>query len=288
MNEESQVDFTEDNGLPCIEIDNKFANATIYLHGAHVASFAPKGEEDLLWMSEFSYFEDNKPIRGGIPICWPWFGAHPSDNDKPSHGFARLARWDVFELESLPDGRTKIVLELNSNEETLAMWNYNFNLQCVIIIGSTLEVELTTTNCDTKAFEITSALHSYFDVENVADIAISGLENVDYVDSLDDDKIKNETSEIKFDKEIDRVYLNIKDRTLISSPKRKIAISKEGSSTTVVWNPWIDKAQRMPDFGDDEYKTMVCVETTNALDDKVRIEPLKSHSLKAIISLIEL
>lgn len=285
MNEESQVDFTEENGLPCIEIDNKFASATIYLHGAHVASFTPKGEEDLLWMSECSYFEDKKPIRGGIPVCWPWFGSHPSDDDKPSHGFARLARWDVHEVEPLSDGRTKIVLELNSDEESLSMWNYNFNLQSTIIIGSTLEVELKTTNCDNKAFEITSALHSYFDVGNVADIAITGLENIDFVDSLDDDKIKNETSEIKFDKEIDRVYLNIKERTLITSSKRTITVSKEGSSTTVVWNPWIDKAKRMADFGDDEYKTMVCVETTNALDDKITIQPSKSHSLKAIISI---
>ncbi len=136
------LQFVEKNGLTCISVTNQFANSEIYLHGAHVASYIPEGGEDILWMSGSSYFEAHRPIRGGIPVCWPWFGAHPSDDTKPSHGFARLANWDVIKTETLDDGSTQITLELVSSRQTLQLWPYEFELQNIITVGKKLEVTL--------------------------------------------------------------------------------------------------------------------------------------------------
>ena len=289
FNEEFGIDgvltFIKKNGLICASISNRLAECAIYLHGAHVASFVPKGKKDILWMSQKSFFEDNRPIRGGIPVCWPWFGAHPTDNDKPFHGFARLVEWDIVRTEMLNDGKTQITMELVSDCQTLQMWHYNFRLQYVVTVGNQLEVELITENLNCSPIEISSALHSYFSVGNIADIAISGLENRHYVDSMNEHKEKIQEGKITIDREVDRVYINTEDSCIISDSGlgRKICIEKSGSRSTVVWNPWIDKANIMPDFGSDEYKFMVCVETTNTLNDKITIHSGEKHSLKAIL-----
>ena len=281
------LEFIEKNELACASIGNKFAKCAIYLHGAHVASFIPEGEQDILWMSRESYFDTDRPIRGGIPVCWPWFGAHPTDRYKPSHGFARLAEWSVAKTEMLDDGRTQITLELSSDKQTLQIWPYDFKIWNIITVGKQLEVELVTVNLDHSPIEISSALHSYFNISNIADIAVSGLANGHYIDTIDEHKEKIQDGKITFDSELDRVYINTEDPCIISDSglSREICIEKNGSRSTVVWNPWIDKARDMPDFGNDEYKTMACVETTNALNDKITIYPDGKHSLKAILGL---
>lgn len=283
---DSIVEFIEKNGLICVSVTNALGRSEIYLHGAHVASFIPEGGQDMLWMSKSSYFEVNRPIRGGIPVCWPWFGAHLTDENKPSHGFARLADWEVLESKMLDNGSTQITLGLSSSMQTLQIWPYEFELQSIITIGKNLEIELITANSDNSPIEISSALHSYFNISNIANIAISGLENGHYIDSLDDDKEKVQEGQITFDREVDRVYINTEDACTItdSDMNREIVVGKTGSRSTVVWNPWIDKAQRMPDFGDDEYSNMVCVETTNALNDMITVYPGGKHSLKAILA----
>lgn len=279
--------FTEKNGLTCISVNNEFASGEVYTHGAHVASFIPKGEKDLLWMSKKSYFENNRPIRGGIPVCWPWFNAHPSDDSKPSHGFARLADWDVIKTEMMDDGSTQIILELLSNKNTLKFWPYEFELQNIITFGKELTVTLVTENCDDSPVEITAALHSYFSISNIDDISITGLENVNYIDSLDDDKQKVQENKITFDCEVDRKYINTEDICTLTDPgmKRRIIVNKKGSRCTVIWNPWIVKSQRMVDFGDEEFKEMVCIESCNAANDVITIYPGRQHSLTTILSL---
>ncbi len=279
------VEFIEKNGLICISVTNAFARSEIYLHGAHVASFIPEGGQDVLWMSKSSYFESNRPIRGGIPVCWPWFGAHLTNETKPSHGFARLAGWDVLETTMQENGSTQITLGLVSSMQTLQIWPYEFELKSIITVGEKLEIELITINQNGSPIEISSALHSYFNISNIANITISGLENGHYIDSLDENKEKIQDGQITFDREVDRVYINTEDACTIADPgmNREIIVDKNGSRSTVVWNPWIDKAQRMPDFGDDEYSNMVCVETTNALNDMITIYPGGQHSLKAIL-----
>lgn len=272
-------------GLPQVCISNDFATATICLHGAHLLSFTPHGQDDLLWVSDKSLFTTDRAIRGGIPICWPWFNAHPTDAGKPSHGFARLSEWTVVSTESLHNGATKISLELQSNHTTMQLWPYNFRAEYSITIGDKLEVALTTHNTGSKAFTITSALHTYFNISDIENVTIHGLENSPFLDSLTD-KIEIEEMPVTIDREIDRVYLDHSDDCQIvdTGLQRKIKIEKQGSKSSVVWNPWIEKSERMSDFGNHEYKSMLCVETTNTHSDIIQIMPDHSHTLTATIS----
>ncbi len=272
-------------GLPQVCISNNFATATISLHGAHLLSFIPRNQKDLLWVSDKSLFTTDRAIRGGIPICWPWFNAHPTDADKPSHGFARLSEWTVVSTKSLPDGATKISFELQSNDKTMQLWPYDFRAEYSVTVGDKLKVALTTHNTGRDAFTITSALHTYFSISNIENVTIHGLENSPFMDSLTD-QIEIEDMPLIIDREIDRVYLAHSGDCLIEDTglQRKIRIGKQGSKSSVVWNPWIEKSERMSDFGNDEYKSMLCVESTNTHSDIIHIMPNQSHTLSATIS----
>jgi D-hexose-6-phosphate mutarotase len=274
--------------LKLLRIENEFAKCALFPeHGGHVAEFAPTGEQDILWLSEKSCFETGKPIRGGIPICWPWFGAHPTDSEKASHGFARIAKWTLDAVEELESGETAVVMSLTDDETTLKNWPHPFKLVHRVVIGKSLKLELTTTNTGTAPFEISQALHTYFNVADIAKIAVSGLDGVEYVDTIDGNATKIQNGPVTFSSEVDRVYLDTTAECLIGDPNmnREIRVSKKGSASTVVWNPWIAKAAKMADFGDDEYKGMVCVETTNAWADARTIAPGESHTISAEIAL---
>jgi D-hexose-6-phosphate mutarotase len=279
--------FETKGELRLMIVENDFARCALFPeHGAHVTSFVPNGKKDLLWMSGKSRFERKCPLRGGIPICWPWFGAHPTDSTKPAHGFARIAEWNLDGLEETPNGGTKVAMSLSSNSDTLDIWPFEFRLKCEVLITDALTVELTTSNTGETPFEITEALHSYFNVADSAKIAVSGLDGTKYIDTIDGNAEKTQRGDIKIDSEIDRVYLNTNSDCLIKDPllKRGIRVSKKGSDSTVVWNPWIAKSKKMPDFGDDEYTGMICVETTNAMIDSRRITPGESHMISAILA----
>ena len=281
------LQFQMKDELIFLEGENKFAKFALSLHGAHITSYKPTGDEDILWVSRKTHFKKNKAIRGGIPICWPWFCEHPEDKTKPSHGFARIADWTLIETALMDDMDTiTVTLELTSNCETRKLWPYEFTLQNKITFGDTLKVELITENRDTTPFTITEALHSYFNICDIRNISINGLENIQYIDSIDHNTKKTQENSITFNGEVDRVYIDTADTCMLSDAKfkRTIKVSKEGSHSTVVWNPWVEKSKRMSDFADDEYQTMVCVETTNALDDAILIEPGKKHSLITQIS----
>ncbi|MCK5845243.1 MAG: D-hexose-6-phosphate mutarotase, partial [Victivallales bacterium] len=268
-------------------IENEFASFALFPeHGTHIASFAPVGEEDLLWMSGKSCFERNAPIRGGIPICWPWFGAHPSDASKPPHGFARIAEWTLDSVDETSDGGTRVLMSLSSGDGTLAIWPFAFELTCEVVVAETLKMALSTLNIGDAAFEITQALHSYFNVGDSERIAISGLDGARYIDTIDDNAVKTQEGDVEIHSEVDRVYMDtVADCVITDQLKgRTLKISKTGSRSTVVWNPWSAKSARMPDFGVDEYTGMVCVETTNALSDSISIAPGASHTISAEIA----
>ena len=274
-------------GLKLLRIENDFAKCALFPeHGGHVVEFAPKGKENILWLSESSYFEPGKPIRGGIPVCWPWFGGHPADSNKPAHGFARIAEWNLDAIDELENGETSVSMSLSDSPQSLELWPYRFNLSSRVVIGETLTVELTTRNIDDKPFEITEALHTYFNVADVTKISIAGLENSKYIDTIDGNSAKIQNGAVTVSSEVDRVYCDTKTECVVSDQgmNRDIRISKTGSASTVVWNPWIEKSAKMADFGDDEYRGMICVETTNALQDARTITPGESHTISAIIS----
>lgn len=278
--------YSSSTGLVLVEIDNRFASALVCLQGAQVLHYQPVREEPVLWVSEYTHVKPGKAIRGGIPVCWPWFGPHPSDKSKPAHGFARLESWEVLATGTTEEGYTRIVMGLNERPSTRALWNLRFNLQLTVTVGPQLEVSLVTHNPAAVPFIYTGALHSYFDVADVKNIEILGLDGHYYIDKLDNGERKLQQGPVTINDATDRIYINTSDDCLIRDPGkgRIIRVAKEGSRSTVAWNPWMHKAQAMEDFGDHEFHDMVCVETCNVVNDLVRVSPGKSHILKTIIS----
>ncbi len=274
-----------EGGLPRIEVTNPHASAHIYLHGAHVSHFQPRGQQPVLWMSAHSLFAAGKPIRGGVPLCWPWFGPHPTDSTQAAHGFVRSRVWTLVETATLHDGRTRIVLSLTSDAATLAQWPHAFALRYTITVGPTLELDLRVDNPGAQPFTYAEALHTYLTVGDVRQIQISGLSGTTYVDKMRQLGRFSDQGDLAITAETDRVYVNTTAPCVVRDPllTRRLVVAKDGSHATVVWNPWIAKAQAMKDFGDDEWPGMVCIETVNALDHAVTLPAGGSHHLVARI-----
>lgn len=282
----SSLQFEKGRGdMPLVNIQNQQASAVISLQGAHLLSWIPNGEEDVIWLSKDASFSPGKSVRGGIPICWPWFGAHQSNSSYPAHGFARTVNWQVSSTQELPTGETQItfILETGQLPESLQlMWPYQTTVEYIMTIGKQLSLVLITHNNSHQAITIGQALHTYFNVQNVTDVNIYGLEDKVYLDKPDNFKQKKQTGPITIDQEVDRVYLNTADDVIIDNKKRKIVINKQGSESTVVWNPWKEVAEKMGDLGDNGYLNMLCVESANAADDVRTIEPGAQHRLSVI------
>lgn len=283
---DNELRFEKDpHGFKIARIDNDLCSAKIALHGAHVLSYIPKGGEELFFISEKSYFEPLRPIRGGIPVCWPWFGSHPADESLPGHGFARLLEWQVASSRSLPEC-TELVLSLQDNDYTRAMFDYNFMIEAVIRAGRSFEIALKVTNTDSRSFDFSAALHSYFTVSDIRKVTLHGLDSRKYIDTLDD-SVHTQYGDMSFKAETDLLFEDSSDVCVINDSGRRIVIDKDGSNSSVVWNPWITKAARMPDFGDEEYLRMLCVETTNAGKDARTLRSGETHQLKAEFKIID-
>jgi len=277
-----QLTFSEGRGgLAVVEIANTLAVATVALQGAQLLSWVPRGEQPVIWRSRDARYVTGQSIRGGVPVCWPWFGPHATQPSFPAHGFARTVPWQVCETKTLEDGATFVVFRVMRTDATDVFWPHTSELELGITVGVTLEFDLVTRNTGTESITIGDALHSYFSVSDVRHIAVEGLENCPYIDKLDSDKRKQQAGPVTFSAETDRIYLDASADCLINDPgmQRRIRINKRGSRSTVVWNPWIDKAERMGDMGENGYLNMVCVESTNAADDVVTIAPGDEHHL---------
>lgn len=376
-------------------ITTPHAEAHVYLHGAHVTHYQSTGQSPVLFMSRESHFAPDKPIRGGIPVIFPWFGPRAGDPAAPAHGFARTMEWSV--VETRPTGSSvAITLALKSSDSTRRWFPQEFELRYTVTVGPTLEVSLEVRNRSTTEFTFEEAFHTYLAVSDVRQITIDGLDGVTFIDKTAAAARFIQSGPICIERETDRVYLNttgevtvndpavpadskspkasdlemrllasmmldretirdvitIVDRTRFRDPRnrvvfdalmdlhrsgrlidavllreelvrrqllesaggvphlaailnsvpsaehgveyarmlsnlhqpRRISVAKQGSRTTVVWNPWIAKAQAMPDFGDDEWPGMLCIETANAADDAVKLAPGQSHVMNASIS----
>ncbi len=281
---QDSVTFDVGNGgLPRAVLTAQGSLAHVYLHGAHLALFQPEGAEAVLFMSGSSVFRDGKAIRGGVPVIFPWFGDHRSNSALPAHGFVRNRAWMVSSAELLSDGRAKIVLELSDDESTRAFWPHSFSARFIVIVGRMLELNLEVSNTGEIAFEFEEALHSYFHVGDIRQTSLKGLEGVEYIDKVDEKRLKRQDENpIKIGGETDRIYLNTQSNCVIADSllKRKIHIEKSGSASTVVWNPWIEKSERLSDFGDDEWQKMLCVETCNVDRNAVTLVPGETHSMR--------
>jgi glucose-6-phosphate 1-epimerase len=282
------VSFAQGSGgLPVVEIANDFATARVALLGATVLAFEPRGQRPVLWVSRESRFTPGKAIRGGIPICWPWFGDHPSDTSKPAHGFARTSDWTVAGVGRMPDGSTRLTLGLSDSAASRAVWPHAFEAEAIVSIGKALEVDVRARNTGTEPFTCTGALHSYFAIGEIGRVKVHGLDALEYIDKVARFQRFAQAGPVTITGETDRIYLGTTADCVIddSAWQRKIRIAKRGSHTTVVWNPWIEKARQLADFGDDEYHEMICVETTNAADDQITVPPGTEHHLVTRISL---
>ena len=268
-----------EGGLPRVVIETPTASAHVYLLGAHVTHYQRTGDQPLLFVSCRSAFAPDSPIRGGIPIVFPWF----ANRLEPNHGWARTRMWAVTGVACGDDDETAtITFDTTGDGDATPRWPAGVNLRYVVTVGAVLRVDMTVENTTAQTFGFEQALHTYFHVRDVHDVAVTGLAGATFADKVDAGTRTIENDEpIRITGETDRVYLSTRSTCTIDDPGfgRRIAIEKTGSSSAVLWNPWIDKAAAMPDFGDDEWINMLCIEPGNLADNSVTIEPGKLHTM---------
>lgn len=269
-------------GLLVARIANAHAEATISLSGGHVMTWAPRGEAPVLWLSGYASFAPGKSIRGGVPVCWPWFGPHEREPGFPGHGFARTVPWTVEGAEALADGTTRLILALAQSDATRVQWPHASRVTNAVTVGRDLGISLVTRNLGAEPFVLGEALHTYFAVSDVRQAPIFGLEGCRYLDKVAGGEVRTQAGPIVIGSEVDRVYLGTTADCTIDDTGlgRRIRIAKEGSRSTVVWNPWEAKATKMGDFGPEGYLGMVCVESGNALEDVVSVPAGGEHALR--------
>jgi len=273
-------------GLQRVIVKTPLADAEIYLHGAHVTHFQPRGQKPVVFMSGKSLFESGKAIRGGVPICFPWFGAREDGREGPAHGFARLQEWEPISAKDTPSGVTEVILRLTSDAVTRRLWDGDFEVHYTVKVGSSLGLELRVRNTSNKPMQFEEALHSYLAVSDVKQVSIEGLAGVTYSDRVGTLHTETEgAAPIRITAETDRIYMNTRSTCVVHDPgwQRKLVVEKSGSDSTVVWNPWIAKAKALADFGDDEWPTMLCIETCNVRDQAITLAPGESHVMTAAI-----
>lgn len=271
-------------GLPKIVVTTKSSAAEIYLYGAHVTHFQKNGEPPLIFLSRKSHFKNGEAIRGGVPICFPWFGNRDSE---PSHGFARISGWQLIETASAADDTVKLKFAL---PKILGRdpWNL-LRTEFIVTVADTLTMELTSANesCD-ETFEIENCLHTYFEAGDIGAVSIFGLEHSpfdDFAFGANGARRPAENSALKITKETNRVYFDSPQPVEIHDEKLKriIRVEKSGSNSTVVWNPWT--TQKLPDdFDPAEHQKMICVESGNVKQNRISLASGKTSALKVILS----
>jgi glucose-6-phosphate 1-epimerase len=271
-------------GLPKIVVTTKTSTAEIYLHGAHVTTFQKNGEPPLLFMSARSYFAPGKPIRGGVPVIFPWFG---NRDGEPSHGFARITEWELVKTSAAADGAVTLQFALPEIPGREA-WK-KLRTEFIVTVSDKLTMDLSATNeSHDQTLEIENCLHTYFHVGNIGAVSIDGLRGAHYLDNAagGNDELKAQSeSPLRIPKETNRLYLDTTNAVEIRDDnfKRTIRVEKFGSNSTVVWNPWT--TQKLPDdFDPAEHKHMVSAESGNVKQNKILLAPGKTSALKVILS----
>lgn len=264
------------------------ATGAVFEQGAQVVSWCPAGGDEVLWVSQSSSFESGVAIRGGIPICFPWFGSGPRGDRVPSHGFARLTGWTLADVED--DGGTVTVTHsLSATDETRRVFPYEFLAVHTARFGQHLDVHLSVQNTGDVLFTFEEALHTYLRVGVSRQVAIGGLEGIEYIDQVDEGLRKTQTGDLRIEGETDRVYLSgggidVVDPVL----RRTIHVRMMQAADTVVWNPWVDRAAALPDFDDDGWQTMLCIEGANVRAHAIELEPGAAYSLRYELSVTSL
>lgn len=267
------------SGYPCFDITHPTCTARVATHGAHLMEWTPVGEKPVLYMSPQAIFKEGRPIRGGVPVCWPWFGPNDSDPSLPAHGFARNRFWE-FTSASEDSAAVSLVFRLQDDAETRKLWPHAFRLELEMRLGKEPHLSLRMRNTGDRPFTITGALHTYIAVGDISKVAVSGLDHMEYLDTVGIKTDRRQSGDVIFDREVDRNYrtageIRIKDEAW----GRVISVQGTGSNTAVVWNPWIEKSKTLSDLPDEDYRKFLCVETANAWQDVVTIPSGGEHVL---------
>jgi D-hexose-6-phosphate mutarotase len=281
---DAHLSFAEDiSGLIVAKISNAQATASLCLQGAHLMTWQPSSQSlPVVWLSRDAKLAAGKSIRGGVPVCWPWFGSHSSEPGFPGHGYARTVPWRMVESGREPDGATRLTLRLQQSEKTRAQWPHDCTVDLTVIVGETLRMELTTENTGAGDFTIGEALHTYFRIGDIGAVRVTGLEGCDYWDKVGGSTLKKQSGQITFSGETDRVYVNTTAECVIEDDQlgRRIHVAKSGSLSTVVWTPWTEKAEKMGDMGQpDGWREMVCIESVNAMENVVKVAAGTRHTM---------
>lgn len=263
-------------------------SGTVRTYGAHVMSWAPTGADPVLWVSSQAKDSVGEAIRGGVPICFPWFGPGRSGDLKPAHGFARITEWKLADRISEDDAAAATARFILTHEDIdpqlRGAFPHPFRAVYTVDFGAELIMSLTVTNTGSTAFEFEEALHTYLSVGDSRRISIDGLDGARYFDKVAQQE-EQQSGAVTITDETDRVY-HSQDTVRVKDPAmgRTITVAKEGSANTVVWNPWTEKSKAMDDFADAEWQSMVCVETANVLGDAVHVDAGKSHTMTQRLS----
>ncbi len=272
-------------GLQLVKIESPVAEGEMYFHGGQVMSWKPAGADEVLFVSRQARWEPGRAIRGGAPICFPWFGAHPSDPRAPAHGCVRTKAWQLDAVTETDEVVT-VSMSTGSDDETRRWWPSSFRLEHRATFASTLTLELIVTNTGDVPFSFEEALHTYYRIGRIDDVRIRGLEGTRYLDTIDAWREKPQDGEIVFTSETDRVYVDTANPiTIEDGTMRRVRVTAERSRTTVVWNPWVDKARALADLADEEWPLFVCVETCNVSPRAAELGAGEQHVMRVAVAI---
>lgn len=282
--------FEQRGELPCIVVQHPGFTASLLPQGAQLLSFCPSGDTSWIWLSPTAEYQQGTSLRGGIPVCWPWFGNADKNSPEvqaamaegqplPAHGFARTNRWTLTRLYEAAD-RVEIDMSLPQSHHIQSVWQGDAELTARWILTPTsMEMQLITTNTGQSTLAFSQALHTYLPTTDINATRIGGLFGYPYIDTMTGWQRKQQQGDVVFQGETDRIYLQQASPLRLVTPQRTLLIHSRGSRSTVVWNPWITKAQRLSQFEDNAWQTMLCIETANAADDWVNLAAGASHCL---------
>lgn len=277
-------------GLAKLRITTPAAAAEIYLHGAQLTSWRPSGGEEVLFLSRQSRWEDGRAIRGGIPICFPWFRGKADNPLAPAHGVVRTKSWQLDALTE-DSGTVTVTLFTNSDETSRRWWPHEFHIAHRITINAELKLELIVSNTssaeDAEPMRFEEALHTYHAVADATSVRVSGLDEVVYLDNMDANLEKTQHGDLTYHQPTDNAYMDTAHAVELIDPDlcRRIRTTKDNSLSTVAWNPWKEGAAALADLADAEWQQMACVEASNIMHHAITLAPGKQHTMTAILSL---
>jgi glucose-6-phosphate 1-epimerase len=276
-------------GLARVNIISPLAHGEIYVHGAHVTSWRPAGSEEVLFLSSKSRWEEGQAIRGGIPICFPWFRGKADDPHAPAHGFVRTRSWQLYSIVENNDG-VAVTMFIENDEQTRRWWPAEFRLVHRVTFGSELKLELVCINTGKTRLHFEEALHTYNRVADVGTVRLQGLDETHFLDNTDSNKEKTQLGDVTIASQTDNAFINTQNAVDLLDPKmrRRIRLQKAKSSTTVVWNPWQEGAAGLRDLGEGECKQFLCVEASNIIGGAVTLGPGQGHTMSAVLSVARL